>query len=57
MTAEVLDMVFLFDTACIDYGKEYRFWARDWKLSEFKAFVNRYQHLVEGVSGWSTTYL
>jgi glycosidase len=55
--AKVVDMVFQFDHVCMDFGKVYRFWPREWKLSEFKGYIDQYQKVVDKTDGWQTTYL
>ena len=55
--AKIVDMVFQFDHVCMDFGEMYRFWPREWKLSEFKGYIDQYQKVVNGTDGWQTTYL
>lgn len=55
--SKIVDMVFQFDHVALDYGKVYRFWPSDWKLSQFKNIMKQYQSVIDGTDGWQTVYL
>ncbi len=55
--AKSLSMVFQFEIAVIDHGRDYAQLAREWTLPEFKKHLKFYQELCEGCDSWATNYI
>ncbi|KAH8083737.1 maltase [Filobasidium floriforme] len=52
-----LSMLFLFDIALLDAGRDHAHFARPWSLPEWKQHVVEYQRVMDGGDCWNTNYL
>ena len=51
-----LSMVFQFDIVDLGQGKEHKYHFEEWKLSQLKAIVAKWQQFIEGTDGWTTVF-
>ncbi len=51
-----LSMVFQFDIVDLGQGREHKYHFEEWKLSQLKAIVAKWQQFIEGTDGWTTVF-
>ncbi|PSR94647.1 alpha-glucosidase [Coniella lustricola] len=51
-----LSMVFQFDIVNVGQGASYRYEYADWRLSELKGIVAKWQQFIQGTDGWTTAF-
>jgi glycosidase len=52
-----LNMIFHFDFMCLDKGASGKYTPREWRLSELKSPVNKWQKFMYNNGGWNALYL
>ena len=51
-----LSMVFQFDIVDLGRDQEHKYHSEEWKLSDLKAIVAKWQQFIDGTDGWTTVF-